>query len=196
MNAWLSEIGPGWHDLVRPLIEQCRIDHIPIYRVKQKFGGLRFQAATGTGGNASDWLREMIHLAEQQSFSICEQCGQPGRLRSGPCIRTLCDAHDVGRLQDLMSRIYAIVGACDGEYKWAVNRIGAIAAAVLTSGEGYTDVPRSTGNAEHFIDGPGAVQYSNPAPSAADRVAPGPSNEGHGSATVGAGTCVGQSIYD
>lgn len=85
----LTEIGPGWHDLVRPLLERCATENVQIYQIKQKFGGLRFYANTrGHDGLLNDILR-----AEAASFSICEECGQPGSLRDEPYIRTLCERH-------------------------------------------------------------------------------------------------------
>lgn len=92
-EEWLTEIGPGWHALVRPLIKRCLDEGVCIYRIKQKFGGLRFDAATGTSGKASAELRRVVQRIERQSLTVCEQCGEPGIIRDGPCIRTLCNRH-------------------------------------------------------------------------------------------------------
>jgi hypothetical protein len=132
MSDWLCEIGPGWYELVRPLIDRCAAEDITIYRVKQKFGSLRFQADTGTSGKASDALREAILDAEARSVTLCEQCGDPGRLRNGPRICTLCDHHEVQRLLSIIKRIELMASACDGNYEWAVNQIGGIAADVIS----------------------------------------------------------------
>lgn len=57
-----------------------------ILQVKEKFGTLRFYHA---GGN--DFFDGMVSMAEATSSRICEQCGKPGRPRSGGWILTLCD---------------------------------------------------------------------------------------------------------
>ena len=55
-------------------------------QVKEKFGGLRFYIGSG-----SPEIYAMIRMAEQISYRICEDCGNPGKKRSGGWIRTLCD---------------------------------------------------------------------------------------------------------
>jgi hypothetical protein len=56
-------------------------------QVKEKFGGLRFYVS-GT----DDYIRGAIDVAESMSLRTCEDCGAPGRPRSGGWIRTLCDS--------------------------------------------------------------------------------------------------------
>ena len=55
-------------------------------QVKEKFGGLRFYMTTG-----SREIRDLIGKAEKLSFQTCEECGEPGKGRSGRLITTLCD---------------------------------------------------------------------------------------------------------
>jgi NMD protein affecting ribosome stability and mRNA decay len=81
-------IGPGWKNLVEPLIEKCREEGVEILQVKEKFGGLRFYIDDG----AASWgLKRAIDKAEQDSITICEQCGKEGDLRPLGWIKTLCD---------------------------------------------------------------------------------------------------------
>jgi hypothetical protein len=83
-----NEVGVGWHALVQPLIERCKTEGVEIFQIKEKFGTLRFYVDT-----ASDELHDAIAAAEKQSAHTCEHCGEPGRLRDGNWLRTLCDAH-------------------------------------------------------------------------------------------------------
>lgn len=86
---WLSQIPPGWHALVQPLIDRCAQEGVSIDQVKQKFGGLRFYVRS-----CSDEFHAAINAAEKRSFIICEECGKPGRLRDDRSyIRALCDPH-------------------------------------------------------------------------------------------------------
>lgn len=57
-----------------------------VMQVKEKFGGLRFYT-----DYSNDYLNGMIHMAECISYKTCEQCGKPGKPRSGGWVLTLCD---------------------------------------------------------------------------------------------------------
>jgi hypothetical protein len=39
-------------------------------------------------------IRQRIGIAADESLRTCEICGQPGKLREGDWIKTLCDEHD------------------------------------------------------------------------------------------------------
>lgn len=60
-----------------------------VSQVKEKFGGLRFYY---NGGD--DVVDGMVRMAESWAANTCETCGQPGTLRHGGWIRTLCDKHE------------------------------------------------------------------------------------------------------
>ena len=80
------DVGPGWHPLVNLLIERCKSSNTTITQVKEKWGGLRFYV-----GPHEDFLEGMIVLAENISYTICEQCGNPGSTEgSKSWIKTLC----------------------------------------------------------------------------------------------------------
>jgi hypothetical protein len=84
----------GWFDLVWRLCEQIEavVDELEepfkVEQVKEKFGGLRFY--TNSGNKA---IFTLIKTAEDESFHICEVCGQQGTRRDGAWIQTLCDVH-------------------------------------------------------------------------------------------------------
>lgn len=80
------ECGPGWRCLIDPLMRRCRLEGVEITQIKEKFGGLRFYIASG-----SEALHTAIDDAEDLSYTICEECGEPGTLRPGGWIYTACD---------------------------------------------------------------------------------------------------------
>jgi hypothetical protein len=76
---------------LEPLVaefEQATRCNFEIVQVKEKFGGLRIHVNL-----ANDAMRQRIETAIQESFHTCEVCGQPGTLREGGWIKTLCDEH-------------------------------------------------------------------------------------------------------
>ena len=85
----LNCVGSGWMPLVNQLLDdllELGWDGA-VYDVKEKFGGLRFYIGAG-----SDEIHERIQQAEDESYSVCEVTGKPGKLRSDlGWMRTLCD---------------------------------------------------------------------------------------------------------
>lgn len=71
----------------RPVVEQVVVEQI-----KEKFGGLRFYYQGG-----DDQISGMVRMAEAWADHSCEECGAPGKKRSGGWIRTLCDTHEAER---------------------------------------------------------------------------------------------------
>src|ERR1700722_8566292 len=90
----------GWFDILWRLcvdleflvaeFEQKTECQFEILQVKEKFGGLRIHV-----NNANDPIRQRIETAIQESLHTCEVCGQPGALREGGWIKTLCDEHAI-----------------------------------------------------------------------------------------------------
>ena len=83
------EHGDGWFQLIWDLcegIEKVSPEGIILQQVKEKFGGLRFYIGAGTIE-----VFALIDAAEAKSFEVCEKCGEPGKVRGGSWIRTLCD---------------------------------------------------------------------------------------------------------
>lgn len=91
MNSYFFDVCDGWYPLIKELIE----DLIALgwdkqtCQVKEKFGGLRFYINSG-----SDEIFARISKAENDSYKICEKCGEKGELRRDiGWYKTLCDVH-------------------------------------------------------------------------------------------------------
>jgi tRNA G26 N,N-dimethylase Trm1 len=77
--------------MIAQWIEQNPTDadnHPRASQVKQKYGTLRFYMT-----HESEEMSKLINLAEQESETTCEVCGNSGKVREGGWIRTLCDHH-------------------------------------------------------------------------------------------------------
>ena len=99
--------GPGWRPLLEQLSERLLIllgpaETAPVYlevlQVKEKMGGLRFYYRMyNRSADAFEYerlaqaIRTAVDDACAASLTICEECGQPGSLRPGNHITTLCD---------------------------------------------------------------------------------------------------------
>lgn len=83
-------VGPGWRKLVEDLIDDLFTlgwnGHV--FQVKEKFGGLRFYI-----GEGNPVIYNRINEAEDLSFHICEECGEPGERYYDGWIKTLCPKH-------------------------------------------------------------------------------------------------------
>jgi len=65
------------------------LEELPtISQVKEKFGTLRFYTDGGTTE-----MNNYIDFAEAMTAHICEECGAPGKSRSGGWIKVLCNEH-------------------------------------------------------------------------------------------------------
>ena len=99
-EAWAEtiDVGPGWFDLIARLDAQlARLS--PGYVVEQcktKYGSLRYYARPEDADDVDLQMtfNEIIRDAEDQSTSICEECGQPGQqITFRGWIRTVCETH-------------------------------------------------------------------------------------------------------
>jgi len=97
--CWGFECGDGWYDLLDKLCAciQSYIDanhendptkQVLAAQVKEKFGTLRFYYRGG-----DELIAGMVWFAEYFSYSVCEVCGDPGRIRRTGWISVLCDLH-------------------------------------------------------------------------------------------------------
>jgi hypothetical protein len=81
--------GPGWYKLLERLgkdISAVWPEKLAILQIKEKFGGLRFYV-----GWCSEPVQDLIDTAEEESYTICEWCGEVGSPKgSQGWIRTLC----------------------------------------------------------------------------------------------------------
>jgi len=84
----IRSVGAGW----KPLIENLYVAmprRTKVLQVKEKFAGLRFYISS-----APEWYHDLIAYYEDQSYKICEQCGESGKVRDDlGWILTLCDKH-------------------------------------------------------------------------------------------------------
>jgi hypothetical protein len=85
----------GWSRLIDPLVARVAELGGSVEQIKEKFGGLRFCATlpVETPDAIAEEFWDAVARAEVASFTICEQCGAPGKLR----LRTLCEEHADGR---------------------------------------------------------------------------------------------------
>lgn len=66
------EIGNGWYELLKDLCEKLsRTSNPPkAFRIKEKFGGLRFYADGCTSQH-----HDIIEACQELSYETCEKCG-------------------------------------------------------------------------------------------------------------------------
>jgi hypothetical protein len=93
--CWGFECGDGWEPLIRRLsqkLEDLIKTGLPnaevlvrALQVKEKYGTLRFYLTCGT-----DAMYKEIGFAENESATVCEYCGKPGRLTGHGWYTTLC----------------------------------------------------------------------------------------------------------
>ncbi|TAX58940.1 hypothetical protein ELI02_02250 [Rhizobium leguminosarum] len=103
------EFGPGWTGIVEQFCDQLRAFERGHFVValrwgKEKFGSLRLFTRDDPSTLTTlqrYWLSRLRERARRQSLRICQECGQPGRLRLGAHAATLCDRHKhlVGELR-------------------------------------------------------------------------------------------------
>jgi len=87
------ECDDGWFKLIdnlcKDILKYKEGNKVIVVQVKEKFGGLRFYTE-GT----SDEIYELIRKAEEDSYNICEICGEPGKNREVKMwYKTVCDKH-------------------------------------------------------------------------------------------------------
>ena len=89
--------GDGWYELVKKLCEDIEAatdfkvspQDLPyVAQAKEKFGGLRFYT-----NNGSEAVYQLISEAETKSSTICEYCGQAGKIQntSRGWLKCMCD---------------------------------------------------------------------------------------------------------
>jgi len=94
-------VGAGWWPILETLCANIQqyldwknresevVPQVVVEQIKEKFGGLRFYYQGG-----DDQISGMVRMAEAWADKSCEDCGTPGKRRSGGWIRTLCDIHE------------------------------------------------------------------------------------------------------
>jgi len=91
-EAALACVGAGWAPLIKRLYAAMP-EGTEVVQVKEKFGGLRFY----TNGTTQEF-EAMIDKAEDESYSVCEWCGEPGSVDDSTYwVLTLCEQHKAER---------------------------------------------------------------------------------------------------
>jgi len=88
--AFGIEVADGWYNIIDNLCGQIMKTNPPdgfrAAQVKEKFGGLRFYVI-----GATEEIDNLIDVAEDKSFKICEMCGTDKNITTeGSYILTLC----------------------------------------------------------------------------------------------------------
>ena len=85
---WTADaVGPGWKNIVQPLIDRCEKEKIFITQIKEKFGELRFYT-----GPASEDFYKAVDEAGDLSSRTCENCGEEGQVISvNGWLRATCE---------------------------------------------------------------------------------------------------------
>lgn len=92
-------IGPGWNDLVEPIVKQAEREELSSIWLRERRGSLRVYTP-----DASRLLNDMIATAESKSMETCEECGASGeRVDLGGWFKTLCPSCHQKLEQDLTS---------------------------------------------------------------------------------------------
>lgn len=90
-----AEYGPGWIPLVRDMLDEMisalkargfQRSDLQIMQIKEKRGTLRCYY------RAPIDLQAIVDKYEDTSAVICEQCGEPGQMRTGMYITCVCDS--------------------------------------------------------------------------------------------------------
>lgn len=81
------QVGSGWHPLIYEVYGRLPTGTV-VTQVKEKFGQLRIYV-----DSAPVEFLEFLDDIENRSGKVCENCGAPGKARTGSWIKTLCDQH-------------------------------------------------------------------------------------------------------
>lgn len=89
-NCFPIEAGNGWlyslYVLCTKLLTEVK-SNFEVVQVKEKFGRARFYYS----GGITPYGKQLIAEFEKESETICEHCGEPGKLRGTGWYMTLCD---------------------------------------------------------------------------------------------------------
>jgi hypothetical protein len=96
------ECGDGWFALIYRLSQEIEkfnrdirfLDReaFTLYCCKEKFGTLRFQMNYPDDAEDFDyqWIGHLTSAAQEMSKTICEDCGEPGKMTKGGWIKVRC----------------------------------------------------------------------------------------------------------
>ncbi|MGY6251366.1 hypothetical protein ACXIUS_28170 [Bosea thiooxidans] len=101
-------VGDGWADLIARLFDRLsealagepQSTKIVIIDIKEKYGELRCEVLAPVGPETEAAIDQAILLAEMRSECTCDECGEPGRMRStlgqSAWLAVKCDHHQSG----------------------------------------------------------------------------------------------------
>ncbi|MGY6249817.1 hypothetical protein ACXIUS_20060 [Bosea thiooxidans] len=101
-------VGDGWADVISRLFDRMSqaltgeppSTRIVIIDIKEKYGELRVEVLAPVGPETEAVIDEAILLAELRSECTCDECGEPGRMRStlgqSGWLAVKCDDHQSG----------------------------------------------------------------------------------------------------
>lgn len=90
---WNEEHPDKQGDIRQPVAQVVAV------QVKEKLAGLRFYYDGG-----DDEISGMVRMAESWASVTCEECGDPGQMRGGGWMKTLCDKHEEQRQERYAKR--------------------------------------------------------------------------------------------
>mgnify|MGYP000409028984 CR=1 FL=1 len=78
------DVGPGWSEIVKPLINFVESNGGRIISVTEKFGALRFNYEEPENYEEKVWndFEKLVYQAENKSMEVCEYTGEPGTIRN------------------------------------------------------------------------------------------------------------------
>jgi hypothetical protein len=90
----------GWFDLIDKTLSEILMiccdtgEEVKFITIKEKFGGLRmFYKTSSEDENFLQKIDDCIYNAENESYTVCEVCGEEGKVREGNRIMTRCNDH-------------------------------------------------------------------------------------------------------
>jgi len=101
---WLDDlpgldVGPGWWRLIAETLDGMAViarresARVRVTDFKEKYGSLRISWQAAVDEPAWSEIEALADAAESKSEVVCDECGEPGHLRTGGWVRTLCDVH-------------------------------------------------------------------------------------------------------
>jgi hypothetical protein len=101
-------VGDGWSDVLSRLFDRIAealagepvLTKLAIVDIKEKYAELRFEILAPVGRDTEAAIDRAILLAEMRSECTCDECGEPGWLRStlgqSGWLAVKCDIHASG----------------------------------------------------------------------------------------------------
>ena len=97
-------VGEGWVPILDRLFGDLTSlgwdqEKMPVAQIKEKFGELRVYLDEQKIDHESERaflksVEDRLGQAATESYTVCQHCGEPGKLRGGRWLRVLCDDCD------------------------------------------------------------------------------------------------------